>query len=190
MSCAFLSFNASVIFFFPKTYIININIIWWSMYIHKHPYFHLLSIFKHALQTRLCFKNPKVEGLTYIIAWQFMKDLSMHGGILTTWVMCKNKKKQKRLKQVKHGSNNLTPLGIVSQSRWGESNHSRNGYKATLQYQNWNLWQSCWVWHMNAKVEPRPILAHWHIPICFWSSNLKNGKFWIALKLRFPWFLH
>jgi len=28
----------------------------------KHIHFHLFFIFKHALQARLCFKNPKVEG--------------------------------------------------------------------------------------------------------------------------------
>ena len=28
----------------------------------KYLCFHLLSVFKHALQTRLWFKNPKVEG--------------------------------------------------------------------------------------------------------------------------------
>jgi len=40
----------------------------------KHLYFHLFFIFKHALQTRLCFENPKVEGHTQLpsnLRWTF-----------------------------------------------------------------------------------------------------------------------
>jgi len=33
-----------------------------NQYMQKQLHFHRLSIFKHALQTRLYFGNPKVEG--------------------------------------------------------------------------------------------------------------------------------
>ena len=41
---------------------------------HKHLCFHLFSVFKHALQTRLCFKNLKVEGCMQLpsnLQWTF-----------------------------------------------------------------------------------------------------------------------
>ena len=40
----------------------------------KHLCFHLFSVFKHALQTRLCLKNPKVEGRKQLpsnLRWAF-----------------------------------------------------------------------------------------------------------------------
>ena len=61
--------------------------------------FHHLSVLKLALQTRLYFKNSK-SGRPYLIAWQFTKDLSIHGGILTTQLMCKKKKKKKKSRKV------------------------------------------------------------------------------------------
>ena len=81
----------------------------------KHLCFHLLSIFKHALQTRLCFKKPKVEGRMQLPI-NLQRTFLIHGGILTTYLMCRNEKKQKRLQQVKRGPNCLTPLCIAPQS--------------------------------------------------------------------------
>jgi len=70
--CILLSKQEISCHIYPLTILINISL-------------HHLSVSKHAKQIRLGFKNSKkkVEGLN-TIALQFTKDLSIHGGTLTT----------------------------------------------------------------------------------------------------------